>query len=51
MNAIMVGGRAATLFGKSNERRRGGACKNAGKRARMVNMWIWDTQRSLVGWR
>ena len=39
INAIMVGGRAATLLGKSNERRRGGACRKAGKSARMVKIW------------
>lgn len=35
-NAIIVGGCADTSFGKPKERSMGGACKNAGKRARIV---------------
>ena len=35
MKAMIVGGGAATLLGKSNERSTGGACMKAGKRARM----------------
>lgn len=36
--AIIVGGLAATEGGKSKERRTGGACRNAGKSARMEKM-------------
>jgi hypothetical protein len=50
-NAIMVGGRAATAFGKSKARRTGGAWRNAGKKARMVKMCTCEIRSSLVGWR
>jgi hypothetical protein len=49
MKAMMVGGRAATLLGKSNDRRTGGAWRNAGKTARTLKMCSWDTQRSFDG--
>jgi hypothetical protein len=35
--ATMVGGCAETAFEKSNARRKGGACRKAGKRARIEN--------------
>jgi hypothetical protein len=38
IKAMIVGGRAATLFEKLNERSKGGACRNAGKKARIVKM-------------
>lgn len=48
-NAIIVGGLAATLAGKSKERRTGGACKKAGNSARIVNIWSCEMQSNLVG--
>ena len=48
-NAIIVGGLAATLAGKSKERRTGGACKKAGNRAKMVKTWSCEMHNSLVG--
>ena len=48
---MMGGGWDATDSGKPKERRRGGALRKAGKSARMVKRWNWDTMRSLVGWR
>jgi hypothetical protein len=50
-NATMVGGRAAIAFGKSKERRSGGAWRKAGNRASTVKMWNWDTAIIFVGWR
>ena len=38
--AMIGGGLAATSAGKPNERRRGGAWRKAGNRARMEKMWI-----------
>lgn len=49
MKAMSVGGWAATCFGKPNERRKGGAWRNAGKSARMVKMCNCDMQRRTVG--
>ena len=37
--AMIVGDWAATSLGKSNARRKGGACMKAGNKARMVKMW------------
>jgi len=48
---MIGGGREATDSGNPKERRSGGALRKAGKRARMVKRWNWDTRRSLVGWR
>jgi hypothetical protein len=46
---MIVGGRAATAGGKSNDLRTGGALMNAVKMARVEKRWSWETRSSLDG--
>ena len=47
--ATMVGGWAEISLEKPKDRRRGGAWRKAGKRARMVKIWICETAINFVG--
>jgi len=47
-NATIGGGFFETEEGKSNTIRKGGACRNAGKRARIANRWSCEITINFV---